>query len=366
MNVSQILRSLCILALAACGGASLGFAHDPGLSTAEGRVDAHGLTLVISLAGADARQVLGPATPGEPSFPLAADRRWSEIAAAWCDARIGGTELKPAATAVAAAANDGVSFHLAFVVPPGAVVDFRLSQLARLPPHHREFVLITDAADHPLVQKFLSAEDPRVELRLPSGSLESPASPAAPPAFLAFFQLGVEHIWTGYDHLLFLFGLLIVCRRFRSIATIVSCFTIAHSVTLAVATLHILVLPSRWVEPAIAASIVFVGIENIVRGGAEPRGRFVLTFAFGLIHGFGFASALSDLGVGRGAGSVVGPLLSFNLGVEFGQIAIAAIALPIVWRLRRGASFVRFGVPALSSVVAAAGLYWFVARTVLA
>src|SRR6185295_4944850 len=130
---------------------------------------------------------------------------------------------------------------------------------------------------------------------------------------------------TGYDHLLFLGGLLIACRRFSTMAGIVTCFTIAHSITLALAALDVLAIPSRVVEPLIAASIVFVGIENLVRRGAEPKGRWALTFVFGLVHGFGFASVLRDLGVGRGGHGLLVPLFTFNLGVEVGQVAVAAI-----------------------------------------
>jgi hydrogenase/urease accessory protein HupE len=120
------------------------------------------------------------------------------------------------------------------------------------------------------------------------------------------------------------------------------------------------------VEPAIAASIVFVGVENVLRRGAEPAGRWVLTFMFGLIHGFGFASALRDLGVGASRGGVALPLFTFNLGVEIGQIAVALVALPLVWQLRKGDFFVRRGVPAISTLVAGAGAYWLLVRTVFA
>jgi hydrogenase/urease accessory protein HupE len=184
--------------------------------------------------------------------------------------------------------------------------------------------------------------------------------------FLAFIKHGVQHIWTGYDHLLFLFALLVVCRSFRSIVAIVSCFTVAHSITLALATLNIVHLPSRFVEPAIAASIVFVGVENLLRRGEEPRGRWALTFAFGLIHGFGFASVLRELGVGGGAYGVAMPLFTFNLGVELGQVAVAAAVLPIIWQLRKHEWFVHRGVPVMSAVVALAGLYWLFQRTIFA
>src|SRR5262245_29413295 len=196
------------------------------------------------------------------------------------------------------------------------------------------------------------------------GTGPSPRPDSESRTFWAFIKLGVEHIWTGYDHLLFLFALLVVCRSFRSIVAIVSCFTVAHSLTLALATLNIVNLPSRLVEAAIAASIVFVGVENLWRRGEEPRGRWALTFAFGLIHGFGFASVLRDLGVGAGPQGIVMPLFTFNLGVELGQVAIAALVLPIVWQLRKTEGFVRFGVPALSGLVALAGTYWLLERTV--
>jgi len=146
----------------------------------------------------------------------------------------------------------------------------------------------------------------------------------------------------------------------------VSCFTLAHSLTLALATFNVVNLPSRWVEAAIAASIVYVGLENLLRRGSEPRGRWLLTFAFGLIHGFGFASVLRDLGVGRGAQGIAMPLFTFNLGVEIGQVIVAAAVLPLLWQARKHDGFVRRGVPALSSLVALAGLIWLAQRTVLA
>jgi hydrogenase/urease accessory protein HupE len=201
-------------------------------------------------------------------------------------------------------------------------------------------------------------------LPLLAASTGAPAAEVS-PTFWGFLQLGIAHIWTGYDHLLFLFGLLVVCRSFRSIVIIISCFTVAHSVTLALATWNVVHLPARLVEPMIAASILFVGVENLARHGAEPRGRWALTFAFGLIHGFGFANVLRDLGVGSNGHGLAMPLFSFNLGVEIGQVTIAALVLPLIWRLRRHPAFVRRGVPALSGLVAAAGLYWLLERTVL-
>src|SRR5439155_18704692 len=173
--------------------------------------------------------------------------------------------------------------------------------------------------------------------------------------------MGVKHIWTGYDHLLFLFGLLIVTRNFASSVKIITCFTIAHSITLAVATLSLVHISSRVVEPLIAASIVYVGGENLLRGD-DPKGRWLLTFGFGLIHGFGFASVLRELGVGANGTSIAVPLVSFNLGVEVGQIVIAGLVLPVIWRLRANPLFLRRWVPVGSVVVALLGTCWFVQR----
>jgi hydrogenase/urease accessory protein HupE len=185
----------------------------------------------------------------------------------------------------------------------------------------------------------------------------------ASPSFWGFLELGIQHIWTGYDHLLFLAGLLIVCRQLRTVVGIVTAFTVAHSLTLGLAATDVVNLPDRVVEPLIAASILFVGAENLLRRGAEPKGRWAVAFVFGLVHGFGFASVLRELGLGSNGRSITLPLFSFNLGVEVGQITIAAIALPVIWQLRKNPGFVRRGVPIISAIVAAAGLYWLLERT---
>jgi hydrogenase/urease accessory protein HupE len=109
-----------------------------------------------------------------------------------------------------------------------------------------------------------------------------------------------------------------------------------------VATLHLVQIPSRIVEPLIAASIVFVGAENLLRGDI-PKARRMVPFGFGLIHGFGFASALQEAGIGSGTGGIVLPLFSFNLGVELGQIMVAAVALPIIWKLPENRCLLRGG-----------------------
>ena len=182
-------------------------------------------------------------------------------------------------------------------------------------------------------------------------------------SFRQFAFLGVEHIVTGYDHVLFLLGVLLLSGSLSMAAKIVTSFTAAHSLTLALATLDIISIRPTVVEPLIALSIVYVGVENLVRKNIGRR--WPLTFAFGLVHGLGFASQLGDL---RGAGDAIVPLLSFNLGVEVGQLAIAAVTLPLLWRLRTHPSVPSPSrwVPACSVLIALAGSYWFLERTLLA
>ena len=177
-----------------------------------------------------------------------------------------------------------------------------------------------------------------------------------------FFQLGLEHIFTGYDHLFFLFGLLLVCTRGKTLLLIITCFTLGHSLTLALTTLHLVNLPPRLTEPLIALTILWVGAENLLRRGEEPRGRWAVTLLFGLVHGFGFANVLRELGVGSGGSSIAVPLLGFNLGVETGQLVFAAVVLPLCWWLRTKPVFVRRWVPGLSAFIALAGLYWLAER----
>lgn len=164
-----------------------------------------------------------------------------------------------------------------------------------------------------------------------------------------YLQLGIEHIFTGYDHLAFLFGLLIIAaavgttgrsaakepssggmrRGLGYVVRIVTAFTIAHSVTLCTSALGWVVLPSRLVESFIAVSIGYVALENILR--PEPRHRFFLTFSFGLMHGFGFASVLKEVGLPKAG--LLWSLLSFNLGVELGQLAVVVLGFPVLYLL---------------------------------
>ncbi|MGH8612027.1 MAG: HupE/UreJ family protein [Gammaproteobacteria bacterium] len=187
-------------------------------------------------------------------------------------------------------------------------------------------------------------------------------SEPTPGTFGAFLRLGVEHILTGYDHLLFLFALLIVSPGLWPSIKIITAFTLAHSITLGLATFDIVAVPSAIVEPLIAATIVYVGVENLVRREA-PRGRWFLIFIFGLVHGFGFAGVLRELGVGSGDLGIALPLFSFNLGVELGQLTVAACLLPLLARMRARPGLALRWVPVSSLLVVIAGGYWLAERT---
>ena len=176
-----------------------------------------------------------------------------------------------------------------------------------------------------------------------------------------FFRLGVEHILTGYDHLLFLVALLLRGGRLLSLLKIITAFTVAHSITLAVAALGVVTIPDRIVEPAITASIVWVALENLLFRNA-PSQRWLVSFLFGLVHGFGFATAIEPLALPRGRLALA--LLGFNLGVEAGQALVVALLLPLLLWMR-GSAWEPRTVQAASLAVGAVGCAWLVERLIL-
>ena len=214
--------------------------------------------------------------------------------------------------------------------------------------------------DHHTLAKLESGEETR-ELAFAPESREARVSLDARDTAReegSFFELGVEHILTGYDHLLFLGALLLRGGRLLSLFKIITAFTIAHSITLALAGLGVVTVPERLVESVIAASIVYVALENIFLRQA-PSQRWLVSFVFGLVHGFGFASALDPLHLP--ARHLALALLSFNIGVETGQALVVALLLPIlVWM--RGARWERRTVQTASGAVALLGFVWLVER----
>jgi hypothetical protein len=171
------------------------------------------------------------------------------------------------------------------------------------------------------------------------------------------FRLGLDHILSGYDHLLFLAMLLVAVASWQRLVAIITAFTLAHGVTLTLSALRVVDLPGKAVECAIALSIAWVAVENLLKRQVAPRGA--LTFAFGLVHGLGFAGALRDLDLPRQG--LIQSVLSFNLGVEAGQLLFVALVFPVLCSLRGGAWEARTerGISVLAGTLA---LVWFVER----
>ena len=176
-----------------------------------------------------------------------------------------------------------------------------------------------------------------------------------------FLLLGTWHIFIGPDHILFIVGLLLMGGNLRRLLTIVTAFTVAHSVTLSLAALDVVNPPARLIEPAIALSIVYVGIDNLMVGKTGRDVRAWIAFFFGLIHGFGFAGVLKEFGLPRQA--LGWSLFSFNFGVEIGQVCIVAVVATMLAALRnRNKPLAERVVVAGSAVVILAGVYWFIQR----
>ena len=296
----------------------LAAAHAVGLS--QGKYEATGSGLEAELTFN--RAELTAAAGDEPVDAWVA----RQIAVAGCTPEAHSAEL-----------GEAVVVHARWACPPETAASLSLDFLAELPAGHRHL------AAH---QVFHAGE--RV-LTL-----------AAPPRarFGAVVLLGVEHILTGWDHLLFLFGMVLVAARTKAVLKIVTAFTVAHSLTLALGVLGVIAPSPRWVEPLIALSIAWVGVENLLLKNLE--GRWRVAFAFGLLHGFGFAGGLAD--IGASAQQLPTVLLGFNVGVELGQLAVLAVLLPLLAWARSSERVWVFAKPALSALVIVPGLVWFTLR----
>ena len=248
-------------------------------------------------------------------------------------------------------------FHVVCPVPVTALtVNYRL--FADLDPQHKGLLRLTREGETSTA--IFDPEHARQTLSL--------TAPDRWWQFSAYVKDGVWHIWIGYDHILFLLSLLLPAvllaapsdnlrGAFIDVLKVVTAFTLAHSLTLTLASLSLVSLPSRFVESAIAASVILAAINNLY---PLFRGRRPLAaFLFGLIHGFGFASVLIDLGLPKGA--LLASLLGFNVGVELGQLCIVALFLPLAFVLR-GTWFYRRLLTGGSTVIALVAVVWFIER----
>lgn len=245
-------------------------------------------------------------------------------------------------------------------------VQVTYAMLFDVDPTHRGLVQWTPAGAATPQALVFAADSARQNLKL--------AAPSGWETLRQYVVEGIWHIWIGFDHILFLVALLlpaVLVHQGRSwtptpslraatldVLKVVTAFTVAHSITLSLAVLGLISLPSRLVESVIAASVVVAALNNL-RGTVDKK-RWVMAFVFGLVHGFGFASVLADLGLPQGALALA--LVGFNLGVELGQLAIVTAFLPLAFLLRATA-FYRIGVLRLGSlVVALVASWWFVQR----
>jgi hypothetical protein len=245
---------------------------------------------------------------------------------------------------------------------PTLSLDYRLFE--GIDPQHRGLLnFVDEGRSHSVV---FTADAPR---RIVGGDNARPLA-----QFATYVHEGVFHIWTGFDHVLFLLSLLlpaVLVRRdgrwaaadslrvaTQDVVKVVTAFTLAHSITLTLAACSIVELPSRWVESAIALSVVLAALNNLYPIVAS--GRWIAAFGFGLLHGFGFAGALHDLGLP--AGSLALSLAGFNLGVEAGQLAIVLVFLPLAFLSRSTWAYRRLVFGGGSLVTAAIASVWLVER----
>lgn len=329
---------------------SLAWAHDPGLSTATLRVEAAQLVMELSFAPEDL------ALLGNGAGDIVAVNYHSIATRALSWTLTSGAKI-PVTASVETQPRD-ILFRY---VLPKTPAEFQSQLIADLPFGHRQWFTERDANGAVLRSAMLSAKSPAVRVLFEAAI--PPSSDRSAMSIGSFLWLGIEHIITGYDHLVFLISLLIVCPRIVPAVQIVTFFTIAHSLSLAAAVIGWIRVPAAIVEPVIAATITYVAIENLFTQ-RSIRWRCGITFVFGLVHGLGFASVLQDLGAAKG--QILGPLFGFNLGVECGQLSLAALALPLWLQWRQSPCYSPRVVPALSVIIAALGLFWLFQRTVFA
>jgi hydrogenase/urease accessory protein HupE len=338
-------------------------AHQVNLSTARVTLSAdRSVSVEVGLKGSDADRLAGtgtfdaqrdrvdPARVAASAAPIIAYVT-AHIAVAGADGR-----ACIAGTAALAPDGDGVIFRNRFSCRDvGGDIVYRSTVLTDSDAAARQVVLIGEGDNAP--QALLDAANTTVTLSAPAPSLLA--------TLQRYLVTGIEHIFLGYDHIAFLVAVVLWARRLVPVIKIVTAFTIAHSITLSLATLNVVVIPSTVVEPAIAASIVYVAMENFFTRNID--GRWRVTFVFGLVHGFGFAGALREIGLPTNA--VATALAAFNIGVEIGQVAIVSIVVPVLIVLDQLTAVDRTKpvraaalVYALSGLITVLGSYWFLTR----
>ncbi len=334
-----------------------------------------GLALTADGAPCLPDPVSQPATPDTaPALAAHSDGRYAVVRLAWhCAAPVQRLDAEyrlfahtdPTHRGIVRFARDGDALKLVVLSPGGGRTRLHLPEL-----------VVAPQGDAPAASSSTASAAPALAPPRASAEVERDDNSGL-AAFGGFVREGIHHILIGYDHILFLLSLLLpsVWQRRRegdrtrwvpaadwrqvlvSVLKVVTAFTVAHSITLALSVFDVVNPPSRWVESIIAASVVLAALNNVWPVIAEARWK--LTFVFGLVHGFGFASALKDAGLAHG--DLVTPLIGFNVGVEIGQLCIVAVVLPLAWALR-GTRTYRGAFAGGSLAIAGVAGLWFVQR----
>ena len=361
LNRRLVAAAALLAATLALLAPSLATAHDTSFSYANLRWERERVALEVTIHRDDAAPALGIAAP-ESLMAASFLAREADRLAALVTSRVhvgsGGRDLVWSVERVEARPDKhAVSVTLASRVP-GPISHLRVDA-ALFPENtqHETFLNVYAADGRILAQEVLTASHVGVDVYA--------AGPEGVLAVLAtFVRAGIHHIFLGPDHILFIVGLLLLGGTLARVLRVATAFTLAHSITLALAVLGVVRLPGRVIEPLIALSVVYVGFENLRArpGGTDWRTR--IAFAFGLIHGFGFASVLREFGLPHGA--LAWSLLGFNVGVEIGQVCIVLVVVPLLAALR---AFVPRLAPraiaAGSWGIVVTGGFWFFQRVLM-
>jgi hypothetical protein len=360
--------ALALALVVAMGGVAS--AHQSSVKYAEVTVDGASATVRVTIAPTDVTQPLGlddaaKPTVGEALAPATLDRVTAFVAS-WIALRTPSGATCSYSALRAAPDADGKFVDVTWDAACGGTIDKLVVDFTRffaLDQRHEAIVSVHAPGEQvePIVVRI---SDPVLAV-----------TPGQKTSLLGWIRHGMDHIYGGLDHIAFVLTLLLIVaiRRvdgewklrspweaIKSTAVIITAFTIAHSASLIAASLGYISLPSRFVESMIAASIVYTAIEDIVR--PDVKWRYALTFGFGLIHGLGFASVLAEL---LPKEAVIVPLLTFNVGVELGQLSIVLVAIPVLWGLARlvgSENYRRIVVPVAAVPLALVGIKWLIER----
>jgi len=356
----RLSAALLVLALALLLP-SLAGAHDTSYSYVDLRWGRDRIALTVSVHRDDVAQAIGIAAP-ESLMAAPFLNREAERVATLVTTRFNvsaGEQPLPFTVERVEARPDKHAVVLTLAAPlPSPISQLRVEgALFPEATQHETFLNVYSADGRVLAQEVLTASHPGVDIY-------AAGAEGILAVLRTFVRAGIHHIFIGPDHILFIVGLLLLGGTLGRVLRVATAFTLAHSITLALAVLGLVRLPGSIIEPLIALSVVYVGFENLRARAGATDWRVRIAFLFGLIHGFGFASVLREFGLPHGA--LAWSLLGFNLGVEIGQVCIVLVVVPLLAALRAG-------MPRLASRAVAAGSwgiictggFWFLQRVLV-